>query len=257
VLRSSTLRCGPWPSRCVDSVALSSAQSCTAAHSRLASLHLGASRAAQLAAASRLSAVPLREERRAWFSSKLHGGPQPPRVTPPRSVASCAARLRRGLWPSRCVHSVAPGSAQSCTMDHSRLASLHLGASRAAQLATASRPLAVPLREERRAWFSSKLHGVTAASHHSTSERRVQRSSPPRRGPWPSRCVKSVAPDSARSCTADHSRLASLHLGASRLRSSSLRRGTWRSRYVQSVATSPAQSCTSVHAAAPPWDDAL
>jgi len=151
------------PSRCVASVALSSAQSCTAAHSRLASLHLVASRAAQLAAASRPLAVLLREERRAWFSSKLHVGPQPPRVTPTRSVACCAAPLRRGPWPSRCVHGVAPGSAQSCTADHSRLASLHLGASRAAQLAAAasrhstserhvlpstaaSRPLAVPLR---------------------------------------------------------------------------------------------------------------
>jgi len=197
VLRSSPLRRGPWPSRCVHSVASGSAQSCTAAHSRLASLHLGASRFAQLAAASRHLAVPLRAQCRAWFSLKLHGGPPPPRVTPPRSVAPCAARrcvaglgrpaaciasrlvqlkavrrptpasrhstserralrssplpLRRGPWRSRCVHSVALNSARSCTAGNSRLASLHLGASRVAQLAAASRPLAVPLREERRA----------------------------------------------------------------------------------------------------------
>jgi len=184
VLRSSTLRRGPWPSRCVDSGTLSSAQSCTAAHSRLTSLHLGASRVAQLAAASRPFVVPLLEERRAWFSSKLHVGPQPPRVTPSRSVASCAAPLRCGPWPSRCVHSVAPGSAQSCTSawfspkllggPHSRIASLHLGESRLAQLAAASRPLA-------------------------------------------SRYVQRVAPSLTRSCTSAHSRLASLHLGASRV----------------------------------------
>jgi len=255
------------------------------AHSCLASLHLGASRVAQLAAASRPLAVPLRAYCRAWFSSKLHVGPQPPRVTPPRSVACCAARrciaglggpatcrasrqvqlraaqrsnaasrhstserralssstLRRGIWTSRCVHSVAPGSAQSCTSAHSRLASLHLGASRLAQLVAASQPLAVPLRAYCRAWFSSKLHvgpqpprvtpprsvaccaarrcvaalgrpaaciasrlvqlkaaqRPTAASRHSTSERRALRSSPLRRGTSSSRCVHSVAPGSA------------------------------------------------------------
>jgi len=93
-----------------------SAQSCTAAHSRIASLHLGESRLAQLAAASR----PLA---------------------------------------SRYVQRIAPSLARSCMSAHSRLASLHLEASRVAQLAAASRPLAVPLRAERRAWFSSKLHG--------------------------------------------------------------------------------------------------
>jgi len=288
-----------------QSVAPGSAQSCTAAHSLLASLHLGASRATQLAAASRPLAVPLRDERRARFSSKLHGDPQPPRVAPPRSVACCAARRcvaalgrpaayiasrlvqlkaarrptaasrlstserralrtsqhRRGIWTSRYVQSVAPSSAQSCTSAHSRLASLHLGASRLVQLATASWHLDVLLRAEHRAWFSSKLHSgpqpprvtpprsvaccaarrcvaaldlpaacrasrlvqlkaarrPTAASRHSTSEHRVLRCSPLRRGPWPSSCVKYVARSSAQSCTSAHSRLASLHLIASRL----------------------------------------
>jgi len=195
LVAQSPLRLGPWPSRCVKSVALSSAESCTADHSRLSSLHLGESRLAQLAAASRDWAVPLRAERRNKSSSELHSGPQPPRDTPPRSVAPCAARrcvaalgcpapctvsrlvqlkaarrptaasrlstsergalrsspLRRGPWPSRCVHSVALSSAQSCTAAHSRLATLHLGASRLAQLAAASRHLAVPLRAQCRA----------------------------------------------------------------------------------------------------------
>jgi len=64
-LRSSPLRRGTWPSRYVQSVATSPAQSCAAAHSRLASLHLGASRLAQLATASRHLAVPLRAQCRA------------------------------------------------------------------------------------------------------------------------------------------------------------------------------------------------
>jgi len=190
-LRTSLHRRGIWTSRYVQSIAPSSAQTCTSAHRSLASLHLGASRLVQLATAFRRLDVLLRAEHRAWFSSKLHSGPQPPRVAPSRSVACCAARrrcvaalerpaacrasrlvqlkaarrptatsrhstserralrsspLRRGLWPSRCVHSVAPDSAQSCTAAHSSLVSLHLGASRLAQLAAASRPLAVPLR---------------------------------------------------------------------------------------------------------------
>ena len=194
MLRSSPLRRGSGhPAACI-AARLAQLKAARTAHRRLASLHLGASRAAQLAAASRPLAVPLREERRAWFSSKLHVGPQPPRVTPPQSVAPCAARrciaalgrpaacmasrlvqlkaarrttaasrhstserralrsspLRRGPWPSRCVHSVTPSSAQSCTAAHSRLTSLHLGVSLVAQLAAASRPLAVRLREERR-----------------------------------------------------------------------------------------------------------
>jgi len=167
VLRSSTLRRGPWPSRCVDSVALSSAQSCTAAHSRLASLHLGASRAAQLAAAPRPFAVPLREKRRAWFSSKMHVGPQPPRVTPSRSVASCAAPLRRSPWPSRCVHSVASGSTQSYTSAwfspklHGGPQPHRITPPRRVAPCAALRCVAaldVPLRAARRAQFSSKLH---------------------------------------------------------------------------------------------------
>jgi len=170
VLRSSPLRRGPWPSCCVKSVATGSAQSCTSAHSRLASLQLGASRVAQrrcVAALGRPAAcmasrlVQLKAARQTKAASRhptsecrvLRSSPQPPRITPPRSVACCAALLRRGPWPSRCVHSIAPGSAQSCTADHSRLASLHLGAPRAAQLAAALWPLAVPLRKERRAWF--------------------------------------------------------------------------------------------------------
>jgi len=225
-LRSSPLRLETWTSCCVQSVAPGSAQSCTAAHSLLASLHLGASRAAQLAAASWPLATPLREERRAKFRQ-----------------------------------SVATGSAQSCTAAHSRHASLHLGASRTAQLAAASRPLIILLREERRAKFSSKLHGglqpprvappqsvaccaarrcvaglgrpaaciasrlvqlkaarrPTAASRLSTSERRALRTSQHRRGIWMSRYVQSVAPSSAQSCMSAHSRLASLHFGASRL----------------------------------------
>ena len=80
-MRSTPLRRGTWPSRYLQSVAPNSAQSCTSAYSSLASLHLGASRVAQLAAALRFLAVPLRAESRAWFSSKLHRGPQPPRVT--------------------------------------------------------------------------------------------------------------------------------------------------------------------------------
>jgi len=193
-LRSSPLRRGTWRSRYVQSVATSPAQSCTAVQRCFASLYLGASRSEQLDAASRHLDVSLHAYCRAWFRSKLHGGIQPPRVPPPRSVAPCAARrcvaalgrlaaciasrlvqpkaarrptaasrhstserrvlrsspLRRGPWPSRCVHSVAPSSAQSCTAAHSRLTSLHLGVSLVAQLAAASRPLAVPLREERR-----------------------------------------------------------------------------------------------------------
>jgi len=187
VLRSSPLRRGPWPSCCVKSVAPGSAQSCTSAHSRLASLQLGASRVAQrrcvmalgrpaACMASRL--VQLKAARRTTAASRhstserrvLRSSPQPPRVTPPRSVTCCAAPLRRGPWPSRCVHSVAPGSAQSCTADHSRLASLHLGASRAAQLAAALRPLAVLLGLTR---TSRAAQLAAAASRHFTSEHRV------------------------------------------------------------------------------------
>jgi len=46
---SSLLRRGPWPSRYGHDVELGLAQSCTAANSRLAARHLGASRVAQLA----------------------------------------------------------------------------------------------------------------------------------------------------------------------------------------------------------------
>ena len=205
MLRSSPLRRGPWPSRCVKSVALSSAQSCTAAHRRLASLHLRESRLAQLAAASRDLAVPLRAERSDKSSSELHSGPQPPRDTPPRSVASCAAR--------RCV--AALGRPAPCTV------------SRLVQLNAARRP--------------------TAASRHSTSERGALRSSPLRRGTWPSRCVHSVAPGSAQSCTAAHSRLASFHLGESRLAQLTAASRPLASRSVQRVAPSLARSCTVAH----------
>jgi len=198
----------------VQSVAPSSAQSCTSAHSRLASLHLGASRlaqltaarhcvaafgrpatctasrmvqlkaarrptaasrlctskrrVAQLAAASRPLAVPLCAERRAWFSSKLHSGPQPPRVTPPRSVACSTAlavplRAERRAWFSSKLHSgpqpprVTPPRSVACST--ARRCAAALGrpaagiASRLVQAKAARRP--------------------TAASHHSTSERRV------------------------------------------------------------------------------------
>jgi len=37
-------------------------------------------------------AISLRAELRAWCSSEVPGGPQPPRASPPRSIASCAAR---------------------------------------------------------------------------------------------------------------------------------------------------------------------
>jgi len=193
-LRSSPLRRGPWRLATWSHVAISWARA--ARWRTSASQHpLGASRAALL---------PLR--RGLWPSScvksvalssaqKLHVGPQPPRVTLPRSVAPCGARscvaafgrpaacialrlvqleaarrptaasrlssserralrsspMRRGTWPSRYLQSVAPNSAQSCTSALSSLASLHLGASRVAQLAAALRPLAVPLRAERRA----------------------------------------------------------------------------------------------------------
>jgi len=198
-LRSSSLRRGSWPSCCVHSVAPGSVQSCTAAHSRLASLHLGASRLAQLADASRHLAVPMRAQCRAWFGSKLHGGPPPPRVTQPQSVAPCASPLRRetivplrawrrawsssklygGPQPPRVTppRSVAPCAARRCVAGLCRPATC--GASRLVQLKAAWRP--------------------TAASRHSTSERRVLRSSPLRRGPWPSRCVKSVALSSVKS----------------------------------------------------------
>jgi len=154
VLRSSSLHRGPWPSRCVHSVAPGSAQSCTADHSRLASLHLGASRAAQLAAASRPLAVPLREERRAWFRSKLHVGPRPPRVTPLRSVACCAAR--------RCV--AALGRPAACI------------ASRLVQLEAARRTKAASRHStsERRASRSSPLRRRTGGLATCRASRLVQ-----------------------------------------------------------------------------------
>jgi len=249
VLRSSPLRRGPWPSRCVKSVAPGSARSCTADHSRLASLHLGASRLAQLVAAS--------QDWRFRYVQSVATGPAQSCTSVHRCHSTSERRalssstLRRGTWPSRCVHSVAPGSAQSCTAAHHRLL-------RSSPL---RRGTFVPLRAWRRVWSSSKLYGgpqpprvtpprsvapcavrrcvagpgrpatcgasrlvqlkaawrPTAASRHSTSERRVLRSSPLRRGPWPSRCVKSVTLSSAQSCPAAHSHLASLHLGASRV----------------------------------------
>jgi len=159
VLGCSSLRRGLWPSSCVKSVALSSAQKlnvgpqpprvtpprsvepcgarrCVAAFGRAAACI--ASRLVQLEAARRPTAAPRlsTSERRALRSSPL----------------------RRGTWPSRYLQSVAPNLAQSCTSAHRSLASLHLGASRVAQLAAALRPLAVQMRAERRAWFSSKLH---------------------------------------------------------------------------------------------------
>jgi len=88
----SRLRPSRAASDCLQRVAPGSAPSCTAAHSRLALLHIGESRVAQLAAAPRPLTVPLRAWRSAWFSPKLHGGPQPPRITPPRSVACSTAR---------------------------------------------------------------------------------------------------------------------------------------------------------------------
>jgi len=159
VLRSSPLRCGPWPVRCVQRVAPGSAPSCTAAHGRLASLHLGASRVAQLAAAPRPLAVPLRAWRSAWFSPKLHGGPRPPRITPPRSVACstarrCAAALDRpaaGIaW--RLVQAKA-GRRPTAASHHST------SESRALRSSPLRRGSGVPLLAARRAKFSSKLHG--------------------------------------------------------------------------------------------------
>ena len=132
--------------------------------------------------------------------------------------ALSSSTLRRGTWTSRCVHSVAPGSAQSCTAAHSRLASLHLEASRLAQLVRCVAALGRPA-----ACIASRLvqfkaaQRPTAVSRHSTSERHALRSSPLRRGTWLSRCVHSVAPGSAQSCTAAHRRLASLNLRAWRL----------------------------------------
>jgi len=90
-----------------------------------------------------------------------------------RCVATFGSPLHRGTWMSRYLQSVASNIAQSCTSAHSRLASLNHGAPRVPQLAAALRPLAVTLRAERRAWFSSKLHSGIAASRQSTSERRV------------------------------------------------------------------------------------
>jgi len=146
---SSTLRRGTWPSRCVHSVAPGSAQSCTAAHRRLASLNLRAWRLAQLAAASR-EFCPA-----ACMASRLvqlTAVRRPTAASRHSTSERCALRsspLRHGTWPSRYVRSFAPSSAQSCMAAHSRIASLHLG--RVAQLAAASRPLAVLLREERHA----------------------------------------------------------------------------------------------------------
>jgi len=224
----------------VQRVALSLARSCTVAHNRHASLHLGVSRAALLAAASRPLAVQLREERRAWFSSKLNVGPQPPRVTQPRSVAPCGAR--------RCV--AAFGRPAACIA--SRLVQLEAarrpaGASRLStseRRALRSSPLRRGLRPSR---YLQAARRPTAASRHSTSERRVLRSSPLRCGPWPSRCVQSVAPGLAQSCTAAHSRLASLHLGASRVAQLAATRRPWPSRCGHGVALGSAQSCTAAH----------
>ena len=159
-----------------------------------------------------------------------------------------SSSLSRGLWPSRCMHSVAPGSvsklhggpqphrispprsvapcaARRCVAGLGRPATCR--ASSLIQLKAARRP--------------------TAASRHSTSERRVLRSSPLRCGPWPSCCVQSVAPSSAPSCTAAHSRLVSLHFGASRVaqlaaapRALAVPQRAWRSAW-------SAQSCTAAH----------
>jgi len=149
---------------------------------------------------------------------ELHGGAQPPRDTPSeRSVLRCLP-LRRGLWPSSCVKSVALSSAQQ----------LHVGpqpprvtpprsvapCGARSCVAAFGRPAACI------AWRLVQLEAArrpTAASHHSTSERRTLRSSPMRRGTWPSRYLQSVAPNSAQSCTSAHSSLASIHLGASRV----------------------------------------
>ena len=80
VLRDSPLCCGPRPSRCVHSVALGSAQSCTVAHNRIASLHVGASRLAQLAAALWDLAVP--------YVQSLLCHRSPPHVGPHDSVTN-------------------------------------------------------------------------------------------------------------------------------------------------------------------------
>jgi len=243
----------------------------------------------------------LREERRAWFRSKLHVGPRPPRVTPLRSVACCAARRcvaafgrpaaciasrlvqleaarrpagasrhstseRRALRSSplrrrtggpatcrasrlvqhRAAHrstaatpprSVALGAARRCVAalgrpaactvcawfgsklhgGGRRLASLNLRAWRLAQLAAASRDFCPAVCMASRLVQLKAVRRPTAASRHSTSERCALRSSPLRRGTWPSCYVRSFAPSSAQSCMAAHSRIASLHLGASRV----------------------------------------
>jgi len=180
----------------------------------------------------------------------LHGGPQPHRITPPRRVAPCAARRCVAALGVPLRGATSQLVSSSCTVAHNRLATpprsvaccaarrcvaaLDLPAackaSRLVQLRAAQRPTAASRHStsERRvrhpaAWIAWRLVQLkaarrpTAASCHSTSERRVLRSSPLRRGPYPSRCVKSVAPGSAQSCTSAHSRLASLHLGASRV----------------------------------------
>jgi len=70
---------------------------------------------------------------------------------PPKWPEPAQKRRRGGAVERKLRLRREPNSAQSCTSAHSSLASRHLGASRAAQLAAALRPLAVPLRAERRA----------------------------------------------------------------------------------------------------------
>jgi hypothetical protein len=230
-LRRSPLRRGPWPSRGARSVAPGSARGCSAPP--------GAARHARAPCASRRCVAHLGRltERRASRLGQLRAARRSPAAARSayRSVAPCAAPrcvaaldrlaargasrlvqlgaarrpaaasrharalrippLSRGSWPSRGARRVASGAAQSCSPARSRLALLHLGASRRA---SASRPLTVSRRAERRAWCSSELTGGPQPPR-ATSDHRAVRRSPLRRGSWPSRGARRVAPGAAQS----------------------------------------------------------
>ena len=241
-MRSSPLRRGTWPSRSVHSVAPNSAQSCTSAHSRLTSLHLGASRLVQFATASLDLDVLLCAERTAESCTAAHS-----LLASLHLGASRAAQLAAAsrLWPFRCVKSVALSSAQSCTAGPQppRVALPRSVACCAARRCVASlgRPAAcIPSRLVQ----LKAARQPTAASRLSTSERRASRTSQHRRGIWTSRYVQSVAPSSAQSCTSAHSRLASLHLGASRLVQLAIASRPLNVMLRAEIAPGSAQSCT-------------
>jgi len=220
--RLAPLRRGSWSFRCVQNVAPGAAQSCLAATSRLAALHLGASCLVHLAsrrgfglAACRAShLVQLRSARRPTAALR--------HSTSERHALRCSP-LCHGPWAPCCVQSVAPGAAQIYPAAHSCLASLHLGASRLAQLGAASPTLAAPCvhsaaldaaqsclaAQSRLAPLhleGSRLAPLAAGSRPLAVSLRVERhtwcSSELPSGPQPPRTTppRSVAPRAARRC---------------------------------------------------------